>query len=248
MSPNLQVFILGPARSGTSITYYAMREIFGLPGDGESHVIPIFSRILHIFYTHQQSFRDAEMEVLAQRLDTADFRRHIIHYLRAFYGSAFPEGCWVDKTPGDEAVFGALLVQQAFPSAKLICTKRTGVEVVQSFRTKFSASFETACHAWAGAMSALFTMREAGLDLLEIDQFDIANSPKEVAREITHYFSLPEKGSALAEFFRNKRIDQLSSHDWRRRLTIADTDWSDDERTLFAKTCGELMQKFGYPS
>src|SRR5437764_11834495 len=72
MSPNLQVFILGPARSGTSITYYAMREIFGLPGDGESHVIPMFSRILHIFYTHQQSFRDAEMEVLAQRLDTAD--------------------------------------------------------------------------------------------------------------------------------------------------------------------------------
>src|SRR5204862_6267873 len=133
-----QVFILGPARSGTSITYYAMREIFGLPGDGESHVIPIFSRILHIFYTHQQSFRDAEMEVLAQRLDTADFRRHIIDYLRAFYGSAFPEGCWVEKTPGYESVFGAVLDQHAFPSAKLFTTKPTGVALGHSFRIQSS--------------------------------------------------------------------------------------------------------------
>src|SRR5438045_8620953 len=112
ISPNLQVFILAPALSGTSITYYAMREIFVLPGDGESNVIPIFSRILHIFYTHQQSFRDAEMEVLAQRLDTAGFRRQIIDYLRAFYGSAFPQGCSVDISPGQEAILRARLVQQ----------------------------------------------------------------------------------------------------------------------------------------
>ena len=63
---------------------------------------------------------------------------------------------------------------------------------------------------------------------------------------MTDYLGVSEKTEALAEFFRNKRTDQLSSHDWRRRLTIADTDWSDDERTLFANTCGELMQKFDY--
>src|SRR4030088_1094132 len=156
MPANLQVFILGSARSGTSITYYAMHEILGLPGTGESHVIPIFQRIIHSFYTHQQSFQDPE--VLAQRLNTADFRRYILDYIRTFYQSAYPTSCWVDKTPGDEAIFGAPLIRQAFPLAKLICTKRSGVEVVESFRAKFSAPFETACHAWAGAMSALLAM------------------------------------------------------------------------------------------
>ena len=34
----LKVFIVGPARSGTSITYMLMRRVFFLPGRGESHV------------------------------------------------------------------------------------------------------------------------------------------------------------------------------------------------------------------
>jgi hypothetical protein len=247
MSPNLQVFILGSARSGTSITYYAMRQVLGLPGDGESHDIPVFSRIIHSFYTYQQSFQDVQGDVLARRLDTAAFRRHILDYIRTFYASTFPEGSWVDKTPGDEAILGALLIRQAFPSAKLICTKRTGIEVVQSFRAKFSAQFGEACVAWATAMNALLSSRESCPNLLEVDQFDLSNATEEVAGEIVNYLGVPERKPALAEFFRHKRTDQLSSHDWTRRLTIADCGWTGEERALFLSTCGELMQKFGYP-
>ena len=39
MSPNLQVFILGCARSGTSITYYAMREVFDDALAGRKHLV-----------------------------------------------------------------------------------------------------------------------------------------------------------------------------------------------------------------
>jgi hypothetical protein len=222
-----------------------MREIFRLPGDGESHVMPIFLRIIHSFYTHQQSFRGAE--VLAQRLDTADFRRHILEYIRAFYWSIYPAGSWVDKTPGDEAILGAVLIRQAFPAAKLICTKRTGVEVVQSFRAKFSSQFEEACRVWTATMDALVKTREVCSDLLEIDQFDMANAPDEVAQSVTDYLGAPEKRHALAEFFRHQRTDQLSSHDWRRRLTATEAGWSDEERAFFEATCGELMRKFDYP-
>jgi hypothetical protein len=245
MPANLQVFILGSARSGTSITYYAMHEILGLPGTGESHVIPIFQRIIHSFYTHQQSFQDPE--VLAQRLITADFRRYILDYIRTFYQSAYPTSCWVDKTPGDEAIFGAPLIRQAFPLAKLICTKRSGVEVVESFRAKFSAPFEAACRAWAGSMDALLATRATCPDLLELDQYDMTNSPDAIARDLTNYLGIPEKKEALAGFFREKRTDQLSSHDWRWRRTMADTGWSEEERKFFVTTCGELMRKFDYP-
>src|SRR5947208_15454373 len=59
-------------------------------------------------------------------------------------------------------------------------------------------------------------------------------------KRMTDYLGVSEKTEALAEFFRSKRTDQLSSHDWRRRQTIADNDWNDDETTVFANPCGEL--------
>ena len=246
MSPNLQVFILGCARSGTSITYYAMREVFGLPGTGESHVMPIFQRVIRDFGAYQRRFSDTDPRVLAASLPPSEFRRHMIEYIRKFYAQKYPQGSWVDKTPGAEALVGAPLIRETFPSAKLICTRRTGIEVVQSFRQKFSCEFDAACQAWALSMNALLKVRESCPDILEIDQFDMTNASAEVAERMTDYLGVSEKTEALAEFFRSKRTDQLSSHDWRRRQTIADTDWNDDERTVFANTCGELMQKFDY--
>jgi len=246
MPDNLQVFILGPARSGTSITYYAMREVFGLPGTGESHVMPIFQRVLRDFTAYQKHFAENDPRVLAASLFPADFRRHTIQYIREFYAQKYPDARWVDKTPGAEALTGAPLIQETFPSARLICTKRNGIEVVQSFRAKFSSEFSAACHAWAASMNVLLRIRQSWPKVLEIDQFDMTNAPDEVAQRMTDYIGVPEKQQALADFFRDKRTDQLSSHDWRQRLTIADTGWSDEERTLFADTCGELMQKLGY--
>jgi hypothetical protein len=246
MPPNLQVFILGCARSGTSITYYAMREVFGLPGTGESHALPIFQRILRDFSAYQRNFADADPHVLAASLPPTEFRRHIIEYIRQFYAGKYPEGSWVDKTPGAEALVGAPLIRDTFPQAKLICTKRNGVEVVRSFRAKFSSDFASACQAWAHSMCALLNVRETNSNILEVDQFDMTNSPGEVAERVTHYLDTTDKAQALTEFFRDKRTDQLSSHDWRRRLTLADTDWSADERNLFSSTCGEFMYKLGY--
>lgn len=96
-------------------------------------------------------------------------------------------------------------------------------------------------------MNALLRARESSSNMLEIDQFDMTNAPDELATRMTDYLGSSEKTQALADFLRGKRTDQLSSHDWRRRLTIADTDWNEDERAVFASTCGELMQKFEYP-
>src|SRR5689334_17947833 len=155
MSPNLQVFILGCARSGTSITYYAMRDIFGLPGAGESHVMPIFQRVLRDFGAYQRDFAAKDPRLLAASLAPREFRRHIIEYIRQFYVEKYPQGSWVDKTPGAEALVGAPLIRETFPSAKVICTKRNGIEVVQSFRVKFSAEFSAACQAWSLSMNAL---------------------------------------------------------------------------------------------
>lgn len=246
MADHQVVFILGSPRSGTSITYYAMREIFGLPGKGEGHVLPIFQRMLHEHWKYAQEFavRDG---TLAQHLDHAAFRAQIIEYVRGFYASRYPGGGFVDKTPGAEAILGAPLIRAAFPTARILVTRRTGIEVVQSYRRKFAAGFADAARAWAACMTAMQRTREAKVETLELDQFDYTNAPREVAAEIAAHLGQPERAAPLATFLAERRTDQMSGHDWRQRLTLADIDWSVEERAVFEELCGPAMRAFGYP-
>lgn len=240
------VFVLGSPRSGTSITYYAMREVFGLPGKGEGHVLPVFQRVLHEHWKYAQDFAPRD-GTLAQHLDHGGFRANIIEFVRAFYAARYPAGGFVDKTPGAEAILGAPLIRAAFPSARILLTRRTGIEVVQSYRRKFAAGFGDACRAWAACMTALQRTREAKVELLELDQFDYTNAPREAAAEIAAHLGSPDRAAALAGFLAERRTDQMSGHDWRRRLTLDEVDWSLDERRLFEDLCGPAMRAFGYP-
>lgn len=240
------VFILGSPRSGTSITYYAMREVVGLPGKGEGHVLPVFQRVLHEFWKYAQDFA-ARDGTLAQQLDHGAFRGHVIDYVRGFYASRYPGDAFVDKTPGAEAILGAPLIRAAFPDARILLTRRTGIEVVQSYRRKFDAGFADACRSWAACMLALQRTREAKVELLELDQFDYTNAPREVGAEIAAHLGQPDLAPALATFLAERRTDQISGHDWRRRLTLGEVDWTEAERLLFEDVCGPAMRAFGYP-
>lgn len=240
------MFILGPARSGTSITYHAMREVFDLEGRGEGHVFPIFQRIIHEYYGYVLEFSKSS-GVLANQLDTASFREHMYRFLRTFYLNAYPAGSWVDKTPGSEALVGAELILAAFPTAKILATRRTGVEVVQSFRQKFARSFEDACRVWADCMRASQMVHERGFPILDLDQFDLTNHPGDAAARIAAFLGRPDREGALAQFFQERRVEKSSSHDWRRRLTLADVDWTDEERALFVDICGDWMRRLDYP-
>ena len=242
----LQVFILGPARSGTSITYHAMREVFGLPGDGEGHVIPIFQRVIHEYYRYSMDFRETK-GVLARRLDTASFRNHVYDFVRRTYYSIYPDRAWVDKTPGSEALVGVELILSAFPEAKIILTTRTGVEVVESFRRKFSRSFEDACRVWADCMRAAQMVRDREFPILEVDQYDLTNEPALAASRIARFLGRSEKEADLARFFSDRRVEKSSTHDWTRRQTLSNVDWSDDEKAIFTEICGDWMGRLGYP-
>jgi Sulfotransferase family len=242
---DLQVFIIGSPRSGTSITYYAMREVFGLPGRGESHVIPVFQRVIHTFFLYARDFVGSG--VLAEELKTPTFRAAVVDYARNFYKSVHPNGSFVDKTPGAEAILGAILIREIFPNSRIILTRRTGTEVVQSIQRKFDTKFEDACQGWSACMKAILRIRESIEDLLEIDQFDMANSADHTALRIAEYLGQPQKAAALARFLAERRTDQRSTHCWHTRLTLPELDWPQASKEYFADVCGELMTKFGYP-
>jgi hypothetical protein len=240
------VFILGPPRTGTSITYYAMREIFQLPGAGESHVFPIMQKLIHEFYLYAVQHA-GKPDILASALDTNAMKTHLFQYVRQIYQQAYGAGGWVDKTPGAAAITGVTLIQEAFPGARVLVMRRTGVEVVSSFQSKFGGTFAEACAGWALCMEGILKVRQMKAPFLEIDQFELANDPYRTSQRMTTFLGRPDKEVELARFFEDHRTDVLSHHDWRKRLTIKDTDWEPDEQQLFRTVCGPMMQAFGYP-
>lgn len=238
-----QVFVLGPARSGTSVMLLALRRVFQLEGRGESHVLPIFWRMMKAFDAYKQGLTP---NVTIQSLQASDIQNSFRELLQNFYSKQFPTGRWVDKTPGVESLLAAHLIREFFPEAKLIITKRNGIEVVESFRRKFGVSFEAACGAWARAMSALGGALSPSVSALVVDQFELANQTASVAERVAAHLGQPEASTRLAEFLGSERRDTHSTHDWGHRLTLADTDWSPEEKEIFSRLCGEYMSKFCY--
>jgi hypothetical protein len=240
-----QIFILGCARSGTSVVYRAVRQVLGLPGEGESHVLPIFVRLMHEYKLYVDQFKGRE-GLLAASLELRTFRTALVNYIRGFYEREYPQGSWVDKTPGPEGTIGVTFIVEAFPAARIIATRRNGVEVVESFRRKFSSSFEEACQAWATSMAALEQILIFCPAILCVDQFDLANEPERMGPVIADHFLCPGKGDALAAYFAANREDRNSSHEWGVRLTPRTAGWTADEVDVFVRVCGDLMRRGGY--
>ena len=245
MPEDLKVFIIGSPRSGTSITYFAMREIFRLKGRGESHVMPIFLRMVHQFYTYSQDFT-SHPGVLAGELDTKTFKEGLYPYIRSFYAKAYPGGGFVDKTPGAEAVRGCDFIYGAFPDARVILLQRNGIEVVNSYRTKFQASLESAFLSWKQVVAASQQALATYKSILVIDQFDLANTPEVAAARICEHLDRRDLTPLLSRFFADRRVESQSTHDWQRRQTLDDVDWSSGEKDLFVSICGDSMKALGY--
>ena len=247
MTDSLNVFILGSPRSGTSITYYAMREVVGLKGRGESHVLPVFHRMLHQFYTYTVEFQK-HPGVLAGDLDVLLLRESFHAYLRDFYARAYGGDAFVDKTPGAEAIRGCDLILGTFPAARILLLQRNGIEVVNSFQSKFGASFENACQSWVHVVEAAQQMTATRPEVLVVDQFDLTNRAQEASAAIADYLERPDLASRLAAFFTERRVERQSEHDWTKRLTLADTTWTDPQKAHFVAVCGPSMASLGYHS
>jgi hypothetical protein len=245
--PTLKVFIVGAPRSGTSVLLQAMRQVLNLPGHGESHVMPLLQRVIHPLREYLKDIRDNPDDILVKRLRREELEEAIFTYIRDFYEQQYEGQSWVDKTPSDEAVHGAPLIERVFPDAKIIALKRTAVEVVDSYMKKFAGSFDEACAVWKSAMEGILIARGQCKNMIEIDQFDLANHPGAAAEAIASHIGMPEKAAALAQYLATEKIDRLSSHDPQHRLTLDGASWTAEQRAAFLRSCGPLMTEFGYP-
>jgi hypothetical protein len=245
--PPLKVFIVGSPRSGTSILFFAVNCVLELPGFGESHVMPVFQKIVHDFRTSIEKFSDAKEGILVKCLKQEDFEPVIFDFIRSFYVSAHRCQSWVDKTPTDEAIHGLSLIETIFSDAKILATKRTGVEVVSSYLKKFNASFNDACTVWVNAMEGIRMARGVCKNVLEVEHYEMANDPYNTAQKIATHLGRAEYAERMGRFLALEKVEKTSVHDPRQRLTLADVEWSQQQKDYFVRCCGKTMDAFGYP-
>ena len=245
-SKSTKVFIVGAPRSGTSILVFALKDVFALPGFGESHVMPAFQRMVHHLRIYTNGFADNKEVIMLKKLKQAELEEYIFAYIRGFYQSTFPGGSWVDKTPTSEAVFGLSFIESVFPDARLIATKRNGIEVVTSHVKKFKSNFEDACGSWLKSMEGLSRARKVCKNLLEVDQYDFVNATDDVAGRIAEHLGRPESAAPLAQYFVNTRVEQSSALDPKVKPRLADTQWTDEQKAVFTQQCGDMMRLMHY--
>jgi len=254
------IFVVGAARSGTTIVGNGLRFGAGIPGNREGFVYTTAYLMLAtlderwqqigpgIQHMADEDRGDPRRERASSRFDFDALRRDV---LRHFHAIAPPNGerVWVDKTPDIYMVHATPILASAYPRGRWIWVQRNGIEVLDSRRrTHPEMTFEAGCRDWAMVVGDWQRARKlvAGR-CLEIDQREVATDGTGTAERIAEFLGLgAEAAAGIAEVFGRDRPGRTTTRDYRSALGLEDTDWSEEERAMFRTICGNAMAAAGY--
>ena len=131
----LPVFILGPARSGTSAITLALLESGSYIGAGEGHLMPLAHGLLSAIDRHYQPA--GEQSTMLSRVPSDVFQKLVRRAFVQLASDLFNTPRWLDKTATVEMVRASLLMRELWPHARFIFMKRRVIENVLSRRRKF---------------------------------------------------------------------------------------------------------------
>ena len=250
-SPKNPIFIIGPARSDTTIITQAMRACAHIEGFHEGHFLPLMhdlvSRVDSYFYTKRKLIEN-ELHMIAH-VDKDHLKRLIIDNFKTIYEEICPQKVWLDKSPDSVMVRGADELRIAWPHAKFIFAKRRGIENICSRLRKFPhVDFEAHCNIWANTMQSWLDVRDRlGEQAIEIEQREIALNPLESAETLASFLGLnAEQAAQMGEVFSKKRPQKTSQLETRKAITIEETGWTQSQIELFQNICGEVSSAMGY--
>ncbi len=243
------VFILGPARSGTSALALALIKCGVYEGFGEGHLLPLAGELLAAVRRFYEVKRTPEGEdTLLERVPAVTFDRAIRRSFVQLTRSLFPSGYWVDKTPTVEAVRAAPLMREIWPNAKFVFVKRRVVENIASRIRKFpNEPLEYHYQDWAAVLQAWLAVRgPLGDCALEIEHLEMAREPEKVGGEIARFLKLDSRIAWRFEAsLRSDRpqqtgevIGKIESLD---ALSLPDSRLQDVHAD-----CDDMMREFGY--
>lgn len=253
------IFVLGAARSGTSIVGDALRFGAGIPGTREGFLFSTAYLLITnidalwqkigppLQYFADEDRGDAKRERALSRFDFHEYQRHC---LRHFHQLASRDGqTWIDKTPDIYMVHAVPILAAAYPKARWIWVQRNGIEVLDSRRrTHPEMTFAEGCNDWAQVVTDWHRVRGLlGDRWIQVDQREVVNDPEAAAARQQEFLGLDEEQrSGIVETYRTKRPGKTMQRDLTAVLTLASAEWPDEQKVQFREICAEAMQAAGY--
>lgn len=241
------VFILGPARSGTSAITLGLLGSGRYVGTGEGHLLPLaYALLATIDRYYQGRARDAETSL--GRVPVAGFQKFIRRGFVQLMRDLFPTAYWLDKTPTVEMVRATPLMQELWPNARFIFMKRRVIENVLSRQRKFpDGTTDQHYSDWAAVMTAWLAVREklAGA-ALEVEHRQVILDPEAAASSIVEFLDMPDAAAkALQRYLASTRPEQTDQN-FGATYTFEHLSLNDDEARHMKAICDPLMTAYGY--
>jgi len=253
------VFVLGAARSGTSIVADMLRLGAGLPGSWEGHLFHVAYLLLgeverlwgtvgppfEHFARDRRPDRDPERAVAL--FDVDELKRDVLRHFDGLCLQAYGPR-WLDKTPERHMLHACPMLMGAYPAARFLFVHRNGIRVVESRQiTHPEMSFAEACADWAGITRDWLThRRRLGSRFLPLAYEEVVAEPEATCRAIAGHVGLSEDDvPAMLDVMATRNISPTSDDPSAPRR-LSDTAWSADQRKVFRSICGEAMTGLGY--
>lgn len=243
------VFILGPARSGTSALALGLLKTRRYEGYGEGHLLPLALELLRTAHKYYDASAAKEKDdTLIRKIPVRTFERLVRRSFVQLTRSAFPSGYWLDKTPTVEMVRAAPLMRELWPNARFIFIKRRVIENVISRLRKFPQdSLEEHYMDWHGVMHAWLDVRHILANVsIEVDHLELARSPADVSTKLSDFLGLTgDQSQKLANSLAGDRPEQTSDN-FAAVHTLEDLNLTEEERERLTEQCNPVMAAFGY--
>jgi hypothetical protein len=250
----MQVFVVGAARSGTTRIKTALSDALNLTRSGEGHFYPVSRDLDAALDGYFNRLGYAGPRTMIHAIDREDLRKEVHAAIRRTF-DAVAGPSFVEKTPGAGAIDALPMVVEQWPEAKIVFTRRRGIENVISALWKFpNWTFEGSCRNWNTAMVA-WSALDPGIKAksIEIDQADMAREPGETAARLGAFLGLSDAATAgIAEAFGERAHPRantrVSSMEELRidPIPLAETPWSEEQRATFVAICADMMRAYGY--
>jgi hypothetical protein len=241
------VFVLGPARSGTSAITLALLESGSFVGCGEGHLLSLAHALLAtVDHHYQRGGNDPSTALGRVSIDAFQklIRRTFVKLLPELYSTKR----WLDKTPTVEMVRASLLMQELWPNARFIFMKRRVIENVLSRRRKFPEdTTENHYSDWAAVMTAWLAVREKlGDAALEIEHRQLVLDPDAVATSIGGFLQIPDADAARLRRYLTKNRPEQTDENFGATYSLDRLELDENDARRLTTVCDPLMYALGY--
>ena len=245
------IFIIGAARSGTSIITTALKKGARIEGFHEGHFLTLLYVILNDidrFYKSRHQVVDDKRHMIAN-INRIEFEEIIISNIRKAAESLHQEKIWIDKSPDPRMIKCVPYLKRAWPNAKFIFAKRRGIENLASRMKKFPhVSFDRHCLIWKDCMESWLQVKDLVKDCsIEIEQREIALNPQEISTKLGEFLSLEQnKIDRITKIFSTERPQNTGGKELEQSISLSETGWTNAEIESFKKHCSDINRKYGY--